>query len=57
MEAIEMSIPQMDSAAMADLAPKLANIIRKGVGLPTKAGSARFVVSLCLAVPNEFKAP
>jgi proteasome component ECM29 len=33
MEAIEMSIPQLDSASMADLAPKLAHIIRKGVGI------------------------
>lgn len=33
MEAVESSIPQLDEKAMKDLAPKLAHIIRKGIGL------------------------
>lgn len=55
MEAVESSIPQLDPNAMKDLIPKLTHIIRKGVGLPTKAGTSRYIVSLCLLVPEDFR--
>ncbi|KAI8851221.1 armadillo-type protein [Chytridium lagenaria] len=48
MEAIETCV-------MEDLIPSITNIARKGVGLPTKAGCARFIVSLVTKVPQDLK--
>ncbi|CAG8534937.1 9628_t:CDS:10 [Funneliformis mosseae] len=48
MEGIESCIDYIDEKVIIDLTPILINLIRKGVGLPTKAGCARFVVSMCL---------
>jgi proteasome component ECM29 len=55
MEAVESSIDNIDAAVLETLAPKLNTIIRKGVGLPTRAGSARFVVSLVTRIPVDLK--
>ncbi|KAJ3137196.1 hypothetical protein HK100_000877 [Physocladia obscura] len=55
MEAIDTCVENLDSAVMKSLMPKLFNIIRKGVGLPTKAGSARFVVTLVMRVPSDLR--
>ena len=42
MEGIESCIDYIDEQVITDLTPKLLNIIRKGVGLPTKV----FVINL-----------
>ncbi|KAJ3082397.1 hypothetical protein HK102_001737 [Quaeritorhiza haematococci] len=53
MDAVDTCIEQIDAKILASLVPKLNTIVRKGVGLPTKAGSARFIVSLCVRVPLD----
>ncbi|KAJ3286443.1 hypothetical protein HDU79_006472 [Rhizoclosmatium sp. JEL0117] len=55
MEAIDSCVENLDASVMETLMPKVFNIIRKGVGLPTKAGSARFVVTLAMRVPTELR--
>ncbi|KAJ1552522.1 proteasome component M29, partial [Nowakowskiella sp. JEL0078] len=55
MDALEISIEQMDGKVLEELIPRLVTIIRKGVGLPTKAGSARFVVSMCVRIPEDLR--
>ncbi|KAJ3409587.1 hypothetical protein HDV05_004331 [Chytridiales sp. JEL 0842] len=55
MEAIESAIDNIDSSVLEALIPKLNTIVRKGVGLPTRAGSARFIVSLVTRVPEDLK--
>ncbi|GBC07937.1 hypothetical protein RclHR1_00780017 [Rhizophagus clarus] len=48
MEGIESCIDYIDDKVMENLTPRLLQLIRKGVGLPTKAGCARFLVSMCI---------
>lgn len=48
MEAVEFCIEQIDESNLAALTGRLVNLIRKGTGLPTKAGCARFVTSLAM---------
>ncbi|TPX72617.1 hypothetical protein CcCBS67573_g05715 [Chytriomyces confervae] len=55
MEAVDSCVENLDEKVMAELMPKVCSIIRKGVGLPTKAGSARFVVTLAMRVPSELR--
>ncbi|KAJ3397973.1 hypothetical protein HDU92_000075 [Lobulomyces angularis] len=55
MEAVESSINQLDGAVLDLLVPKLSNLIRKAVGLPTKAGCARYVISLAMHNPLVLK--
>eukprot|EP00842_Homolaphlyctis_polyrhiza_P003154 jgi/Hompol1/383/HPOL_000241-RA len=43
MDAIEQCVQQIDPKVLETLIPRLCGIIRKGVGLPTRAGTARFV--------------
>ena len=51
MEAIEICAGHLNEVSFDLLQPKLVNLIRKGVGLPTKGGTARFVVIACIKVP------
>lgn len=55
MECVESTIDQLDASILEALVPKLANIIRKGMGLPTKAGVARYVVSICSRMPLDLQ--
>ncbi|CAB4480178.1 ARM repeat-containing protein [Rhizophagus irregularis] len=48
MEGIESCIDYIDEKVIEDLTPRLLQLIRKGIGLPTKAGCARFLVSMCI---------
>ncbi|CAO3648654.1 unnamed protein product [Cunninghamella echinulata] len=48
MEGIEHCISFIDEEVMEKLVPRITYIVRKGTGLPTKAGCARFIVSLCM---------
>jgi len=50
-EAVENCIEYIDDDVMKTLAPELCTLIRKSVGFPSKAGTARFVVSLTLRKP------
>ncbi|KAJ1549267.1 hypothetical protein HK405_006790 [Cladochytrium tenue] len=52
MEGIERCVDNVDEDSFAELVPKLNHIIRKGVGLPTKAGAARFVVLVVTRHPE-----
>ena len=55
LESVEGMILLLDGELMAELIPKLNDLVRKSVGLPTKAGCARFIMKLCLDVPLIFK--
>ncbi|CAG8483679.1 8071_t:CDS:10 [Racocetra fulgida] len=55
MEGIESCIDYIDESVMVNLTPKLLQLVRKGVGLPTKAGCARFLVSLCFKKASILK--
>ncbi|KAJ3206273.1 hypothetical protein HDU67_008289 [Dinochytrium kinnereticum] len=55
MEAIETCVENIDDKVMEVLIPNITNIARKGVGLPTKAGCARFIVTLSTKVPSELR--
>ncbi|ORZ22637.1 armadillo-type protein [Absidia repens] len=48
MEGIEHCVGQIDEEVMAALAPRVMHIVKRGTGLPTKAGCARFIVTLCM---------
>ncbi|KAI9024387.1 proteasome stabiliser-domain-containing protein [Phycomyces nitens] len=48
MEGIEHCVNQIDEQVMEALSPRIIHIIKKGTGLPTKAGCARFIVTLCM---------
>jgi proteasome component ECM29 len=48
MEGIEHCVQQIDEQVMEELTPRILHIIRKGTGLPTKAGCARFIVTLVM---------
>ncbi|RIB22041.1 proteasome stabiliser-domain-containing protein [Gigaspora rosea] len=48
MEGIESCIDYIDESVMENLTPRLLQLVRKGIGLPTKAGCARFLVTMCL---------
>ena len=53
MEALDHCVQYIDDFILKDLADKLCVIIRKGVGLPTKAGTARFIYTLVTRLPRE----
>ncbi|KAJ8329188.1 proteasome component M29 [Batrachochytrium dendrobatidis] len=55
MDAIEQCIGQVDAKVVESLIPRLCTIIRKGIGLPTRAGTARFVYLLVQRLPLDFK--
>ncbi|CAO3691804.1 unnamed protein product [Rhizopus stolonifer] len=48
MEGIEHCVYQIDDQVMEELTPRIVQIVRKGTGLPTKAGCARFIVTLVM---------
>lgn len=48
MEGIEHCVNQIDEEVMEELTPRILHIVRKGTGLPTKAGCARFIVTLVM---------
>ncbi|KAJ2723286.1 proteasome component M29 [Coemansia sp. Benny D115] len=47
MQAIEQSLDHLTAESMAELVPRLQNIIRHGIGLATRAGCARTIAILC----------
>ncbi|KAG0347308.1 hypothetical protein BG005_000251 [Podila minutissima] len=51
MEGIEACIENVDDSVMSDLSAQLITTIRKAVGLPTKAGAAHLLVSICIKKP------
>ncbi|KAI8369986.1 proteasome stabiliser-domain-containing protein [Blakeslea trispora] len=55
MEGIEHCIHQIDEEVMEALTPRILHIVRKGTGLPTKAGCARFIVTLVMNRKTVFQ--
>ena len=55
MDALETCVDQIDAESLPQLVSRLNTIIRKGIGLPTRAGSARFVCSLVQRIPLDLK--
>lgn len=51
MEGIEACIENVDDSVMSDLSAQIITTIRKAVGLPTKAGAAHLLVSICIKKP------
>lgn len=52
MQGIEMVLEYLSPESMEELVPKFQRIIRRGLGLPTRAGCARAVVMLCVKREN-----
>ncbi|KAJ2029506.1 proteasome component M29 [Coemansia sp. S610] len=48
MQGIELVLEQLTPESMAALVPRLQTIVRRGLGLPTRAGCARAIVFLCV---------
>ncbi|KAJ1946585.1 proteasome component M29 [Kickxella alabastrina] len=48
MQGIELALDQLNPQGMAELVPRLQNIIRHGIGMATRAGCARTVAILCV---------
>ncbi|KAI9491193.1 proteasome stabiliser-domain-containing protein [Zychaea mexicana] len=55
MEGIEHCVNQIDDDVMKELSPRIISIVKKGTGLPTKAGCARFIVTLVMNRRGAFK--
>ncbi|KAI8147438.1 proteasome stabiliser-domain-containing protein [Fennellomyces sp. T-0311] len=55
MEGVEHCVNQIDDDVMKELVPRVINIIKKGTGLPTKAGCARFIVNLVMNRRSTFE--
>ncbi|KAJ2803588.1 proteasome component M29, partial [Coemansia furcata] len=48
MQGIELVLEQLTPESMAELVPRLQAIVRRGLGLPTRAGCARAIVFMCV---------
>ncbi|KAL1918775.1 uncharacterized protein VTP21DRAFT_2797 [Calcarisporiella thermophila] len=55
MEGIESCIDLVDEGTMVSMRDHLLNVIRKGIGLPSKAACARFLVSVCIRRPEAVR--
>ncbi|KAI9683351.1 MAG: proteasome component M29 [Trizodia sp. TS-e1964] len=55
MDAIEKCLDQLDEPTMKTLAPNLENAIKQAVGMPSKAGCSRVLVSLSTRHNNLFR--
>lgn len=55
MTSIEACLDQIDASLMEEVIPNVLQVIRKGVGLPTRAGCARVVSTLAYKLPAEIK--
>ncbi|CAH3027447.1 unnamed protein product [Porites evermanni] len=53
METINMCVQYVDSTVLPELVPRLSDLLRTGIGLGTKAGSAGFVVSLTMQCSQD----
>ncbi|XP_020604939.1 proteasome-associated protein ECM29 homolog [Orbicella faveolata] len=53
METINMCVQYVDATVLPALVPRLSDLLRTGVGLGTKAGSAGFVVSLAMQCSQD----
>ncbi|KAG0371099.1 hypothetical protein BGZ54_000043 [Gamsiella multidivaricata] len=55
MEGIEACLENVDETVMPVLSEQLVALMRKAVGLPTKAGCAHLLVSMCIKKPSVTK--
>ncbi|KAF9191921.1 hypothetical protein BGZ51_006479 [Haplosporangium sp. Z 767] len=51
MEGIEACVENVDDTVMPELSSQIISMIKKAIGLPTKAGCAHLLVSLCIKKP------
>jgi proteasome component ECM29 len=56
MDAIGQCVPFLDADVLTHFIPKLCVIIKKGIGLPTRAGTARFIYMITNQHPQEMRA-
>ena len=47
-DVLDLCVQHSTAAAVAELTPRLVSLVRTAVGLPSRAGIARFVTKLCL---------
>ncbi|KAJ1950583.1 proteasome component M29, partial [Linderina macrospora] len=52
MQGVELALEQFNSEGMTEFVPRLQTLVRRGVGLPTRAGCARTLVTLCVKRPD-----
>ncbi|XP_064625293.1 proteasome adapter and scaffold protein ECM29-like isoform X2 [Lineus longissimus] len=53
METINLCVQYVDDGVLAELVPRLIELIRSGIGVGTKAGCASFVISLVQQCPKD----
>jgi proteasome component ECM29 len=56
-EALESLSRTVDEASLPDLVPRLAAVIKRGTGLTTRAGAARFTLQLAIRLGPQLRAP
>ncbi|ORX70527.1 ARM repeat-containing protein, partial [Linderina pennispora] len=52
MQGVELALEQLNDESMSEFVPRLQTLVRRGVGLPTRAGCARTLVTLCVKRPD-----
>eukprot|EP01135_Chromosphaera_perkinsii_P004716 Nk52_evm27s294 gene=Nk52_evmTU27s294 len=55
MQAIDMCVTHVDESVLVELVPRLIELIRKGIGVATKAGCAKFVGSVAQQCPQDLQ--
>ncbi|EDO42544.1 predicted protein, partial [Nematostella vectensis] len=55
METVNLCVQYVDEEVLPELIPRVADLLRRGVGLGTKVGCSGFVVSLCMQCPRELE--
>ncbi|XP_005102218.1 proteasome adapter and scaffold protein ECM29 [Aplysia californica] len=53
METVNRCVQYVDSSVLAELVPRLVELIRGGIGVSTKAGCSSFIVSLVHQCPRD----
>ncbi|XP_059151870.1 proteasome adapter and scaffold protein ECM29-like [Physella acuta] len=56
METVNRCVQYVDSEVLAELVPRLVELIRGGIGVSTKAGCSSFIVSLVHQCPQDLSA-
>ena len=55
MDAVDQCVQFIDAKSLVELIPRLCTIIKRGIGLPTRAGTARFIYILIQKMPMDIR--
>jgi proteasome component ECM29 len=56
-EVLDLCIKYSDESTVSDLVPRLSQLVRAAVGLPSRVGVGRFIVQLCTTHPATMGPP